>query len=151
MSDLEWCICGHLKKHHMNNFITTGCRDCMCIAYKKRKEKEKMSEEELLYSELASLRGFKEGAIDGAKIMHSELARVNKDNDALRKQLEVVKTDLHDTTAQLVMDEEIEDMLRKQLEIAVEAIDDYTRNKSIYVLYKALAKLQGEPSGEEQK
>ena len=48
--------------------------------------------------------------------------KLQQEIDALRKQLEVVKTDLHDTTAQLVMDEEIEDMLRKQLSIAVEAL-----------------------------
>jgi hypothetical protein len=43
----------------------------------------------------------------------------NIEIDTLRKQLEVALTDLSDTTAQLVMDEEVEATLRKQLEIAL--------------------------------
>ena len=58
------------------------------------------------------------------EIQHGyEIMRV--DNDTLRKQLEVAKTDLQDTTAQLVMDEEIEKELQRKLDIAVRALKQY--------------------------
>jgi hypothetical protein len=47
------------------------------------------------------------------------------------KRLEVALTDLHDTTAQLVMDEEVEDALRKQLDLAVEVIGRISKLKDV--------------------
>lgn len=83
---------------------------------------------------------FYEHEDDGLTTYDTTLWQSRPIEDALRKQLEgLTANSIYDRMYEA---EKERDALRKQLSIAVEAIDDYTRNKSIYVLYKALAEIE---------